>query len=314
MREMVLNHASVMADNRYVANEWLIGFSKGIRAIRDNGVVKSSMRAKKYFHEIRPIADVSLYDLTIALLSTRAKGEAKFLMELDSRSIPLPVDDPTPDSVTGKSQSRWIAPIGQPLSRADAAPLLYCATTDSIAIGFPSDSGWDHDKIDVLLPNDGSEWRKETIDNLTRPDHATAIIKRHRENMRDVSTTAELWARRASAFPNLNFGPDVEDQLNLVSDTDISGIVKKLSMLDQATARWREAEMSMPEWRIKANPESASVRNNPALIEERRFRSCSGNTKIFEWHARFGGGRIHMRFDAQTKEVEIGYIGKHLPL
>lgn len=36
---------------------------------------------------------------------------------------------------------------------------------------------------------------------------------------------------------------------------------------------------------------------------------------IFEWHARFGsGGRIHLRFDASIREVEIGYVGRHLPL
>ena len=65
----------------------------------------------------------------------------------------------------------------------------------------------------------------------------------------------------------------------------------------------------------QSEPRIGECTEHPALIEERRFRSCSGNTKIFEWHALFGNsGRIHFWFDAQTKEVEIGYIGKHLPL
>ena len=320
MREMVLNHASVMADNRYVANEWLIGFSKGIRAIRDNGVVKSSMRAKKYFHEIRPIADVSLYDLTIALLSTSAKGEAKFLMELDSRSIPLPVDDPTPDSVTGKSQSRWIAPIGQPLSRADAAPLLYCAITDGIAVGFPSDAKWEHDRIYVVfneISPDGDEIGEatETIDNLTRSEHADSIIERHQAHQRiGIPNFNEFWACREAAFPNIIFGPDVENHLNEVEIGHLSAIVKKVTMIDGCAATWRTTKSAMPDWGGKVTPESPRVRNNRALIEARRFSSRKGATEIFEWHARFGGGRIHLRFDAQTKEVEIGYIGKHLPL
>ena len=42
--------------------------------------------------------------------------------------------------------------------------------------------------------------------------------------------------------------------------------------------------------------------------------SSLGTRETFEWHARFGDGRIHLRFDPQSREVEIGYIGPHLPL
>ena len=61
-------------------------------------------------------------------------------------------------------------------------------------------------------------------------------------------------------------------------------------------------------------PESARVMQNPALREARCFRSGRGTMVLFEWHARFGSGaRIHLRFDARTREIEIGYIGVHLP-
>ena len=47
----------------------------------------------------------------------------------------------------------------------------------------------------------------------------------------------------------------------------------------------------------------------------RRFGSNKGEPQLFMHHADYGDDRrIHLRFDAQTKEVEIGYIGKHLPL
>ena len=55
--------------------------------------------------------------------------------------------------------------------------------------------------------------------------------------------------------------------------------------------------------------------SHPTLREARRFRSVKGTRVIFEWHARFGsGGRIHLRFDAGVREVEVGYVGDHLPL
>ena len=54
--------------------------------------------------------------------------------------------------------------------------------------------------------------------------------------------------------------------------------------------------------------------SNPTLHEARRFRSGGGTRVLFEWHARFGSAaRIHLRFDARTREIEIGYIGVHLP-
>ena len=316
MREMVLNHASLVADNRYVATEWLIGLSKGISAIRSDGVVKSPMRAGKYFYEIQCTVDATLLDLTIEMLSTPSIEEAQLLMELDSKSLALPLNDANQDMTEEDSGLRLVTPFEPPLSMADVGPLLYCAIADGIAVGFPSDPVWEQDQINVYfeeLSPDGSELN-ETIDNLTRPEHTTGIVERHRANTRDVSNLGELWDRRVEIFPNLVFGPDVEGQLGQINPRASKAIEKKLSMLDRDTGKWKTAGTAMPEWSCRVRPESNSVRNNPSLIEARRFRSSNGNSEIFEWHADFGYDRIHLRFDAQTKEVEIGYIGEHLPL
>jgi len=62
-------------------------------------------------------------------------------------------------------------------------------------------------------------------------------------------------------------------------------------------------------------PESAGVMNNEGLRSHRVFRNSRGQPTLFEWHARFGSShRIHLLFDRPTFRVEIGYIGKHLPL
>ena len=318
MREMVLNHASLVADNRYVATEWLIGLSKGISAIRSDGIVKSPMRAGKYFDQIQCTPDATLFDLTIAMLSTKAREEAAFLMELSKKVSLLKCTNP--DIEAGSACLTLVSSPDIRLSLIDADPLRYCVETDSVAVGFPSDPIWEQDQIDVYfneLSSDGEELDEvaETIDNLTLSEHAEVISQRHQDSMSDVYTTSELWARRASAFPNLLFGPDVEDHLMSVNNADLRGIVKKLRMIDRDAADWQAIDSSMPNWSGNVTPESNRVRNNPALIGERRFRSNSGSTEIFEWHARFGsGGRIHLRFDAKTKQVEIGYIGKHLPL
>ena len=71
----------------------------------------------------------------------------------------------------------------------------------------------------------------------------------------------------------------------------------------------------MPQWGSNVTSESKSVMKTPKLRDARKFRSRKGSSELFMWHARFGNsGRIHLHFEASTYEVEIGYIGPHLPL
>ena len=319
MREMVLNHASILGSDRYSMLRWLRGVAEGMSTLRVQSVVTNELKSCLEFHEVKCAEDLTLHDAIFDLRSVGAREEYLYLSRLTLKA-PLReiIAEPHRDRFL-RCEIEGFDAIG--LSPRDAEPLLYCAITDGIAVGFPSDPLWDRDTVDVLfneISPDGDEIgdATDTIDNLTRSEHATTILERHRTHLRhSIANFEELWEQRESAFPNLVFGPDVEDQLQEVNPGDLSAIVKKLSIIDQSAARWQVTDSAMPEWNGNVTPESNSVRNNPALISARRFRSNSGSTKIFEWHTRFGNaGRIHLRFDASTKLVEIGYIGKHLPL
>ena len=66
---------------------------------------------------------------------------------------------------------------------------------------------------------------------------------------------------------------------------------------------------------LSASRSNPSSKRSKDVVAERRFRSHLGVRELFEWHARFGNsGRIHLRWDPKSREVEIGYIGNHLPL
>ena len=316
VRELVLNHASVATSDLESATIWLKQLAIGMASLNRLGIGKSGLRMSRYPYEIQCTDVISLYDLMFYLRNSGARDEYQYLSRLSSKaplleSVSADVEDKfTRCEVTGLD--------GRGLSPEDGAPFLYCAIADGIAVGFPSEPVWEQDQIDVYfeeLSPDGDELGEaaESIDNLTRPEHADAISERHRANMRDVSNFGELWARRSEIFPNLLFGPDVKSQLERINPSTLSAITKKLSMLDGDTAKWRTADTAIPEWSCRVRPESNSVRNNPSLIEARRFRSRSGNSEIFEWHADFGYDRIHLRFDAKRREVEVGYIGPHLP-
>ena len=59
---------------------------------------------------------------------------------------------------------------------------------------------------------------------------------------------------------------------------------------------------------------TATIDWRASICDTPRFSSCKGSNELFMWYARYGNsGRIHLRFDASTYEVEIGYIGPHLP-
>lgn len=216
-------------------------------------------------------------------------------------------------------ESRFLGCEEWTLSEGDGEPLVFCAITDGVAVGFPSSPEWDRDRVTVhfneLLPDETIEPTSEEIDQLTRSAHAASICDRHRARLHASSDDpVALWENREAAFPYLSFGPGVQDGLRGFAHL-LPAIVGKLVELDRSARHWRERGGPAPVWRTKVTPESQPVMNNPKLREARRFPSYRGTRELFEWHARFGNnGRVHLRFDPITREIEVGYIGKHLPL
>lgn len=317
MRELVLNHASVATSDLETATIWLKQLAIGMASLNRLGIGKSELRMGRHLHEIECTDRATMYDVMFSLRKSGARDEYQYLSRLSSKA---PLLESVSEDVEDKFTRCEVTGLdARGLSPEDGAPLLYCAIADGIAVGFPSEPVWEQDQIDVYfeeLSPDGDELEEasETVDNLTHPEHAAAIAQRHLANMRGVSNFTEFWERRAETFPYLQFGPDVESQLGRINLSALSAVIKKLSMLNDDATKWRTADNAIPEWSCRVRPESNRVRNNPSLIETRRFRSSNGSSEIFEWHADFGYDRIHLRFDARTKKVEIGYIGEHLPL
>lgn len=107
----------------------------------------------------------------------------------------------------------------------------------------------------------------------------------------------------------------MEGQLAKLNAGWLPTLVNRLGELDETAAAWVGGDA--PPWRCKVTPESESLRQykKGKLLDLRRFRAAGGERVLFEWHARFGSGaRIHLRFDARARGIEIGYVGVHLPL
>ena len=237
-----------------------------------------------------------------------------FLLTLSDKSSPLleGVEQGIADRFRACQASGCGPTAFQP---EDGEPLVFCAISEGISVGRPSASIWDRDRLTVrfqeLLSDETIEDTSEEIDNLTRSRHAARILERHRDRARRKCTNgAELWEQRRELFPHLLFGPEVEGHLSRINVLD--KVMRRLAELDESAASWSSGPT--PDWLCDVRTESSTVMSTPKFLEARRFTSVTSDREVFALHASFGkGGRIHLRVDAARRQVEIGYIGGHLP-
>ena len=307
MREMVLNHASLASPDEYTCGRWLQDLASGIRVLVAQGVAELSLRMHWQPAETECLPGYSLFD---AMLAMTAQEERLFLLQLSAKTPLITAGEAAYDRFLG------CEPVS--LSPADGGPLLLCVIQNWIAVSFPSAPQWERDSLEVtfeeMLPDGECEQAIETIDNLASSAHATPICERHRARFLQGVTLWEQWERRDTVFPCLQFGPDVHSNVR-EQQTNLTTIIHRLHDLSATIATWRVESTAIPHWLSRVSQESTRIINNPRLKSARMFRSGSGATELFDWHARYGdGGRIHFRLELQSRTIEIGYIGPHLPL
>lgn len=309
MREMVLNHVSLRVRNRHEAQSRLTNTVLGMIDLASKGVVERGLRSSRCLSAIYLFDDFSLRD---AIHFIKEKDIKMFFLRLSTKSpLLVDADKEFEEKFRGCQERRF--------SQEDGNPLLFCALTNSIAVGFPSEAIWLRDQIkvefDELRDDESISHEIVFVDNLTQRDHADCICQRHQTDLSaQIENLMELWRKREDIFPNLRFGPEVENQLKKLNNGILHRLIKRLAVLDKAAGKWPSHGGPQPSWGKWVNNESQSVRENPRWAKERIFRSYSGCDKAFEWHTQLGGSiRIHLYLDASLHEVEIGYIGRHLP-
>ena len=230
MREMVLNHVSITAPDRYTAVDWLKDIATGIAELRSNGIVQLVLRTSHPVQEVICLSDWSLYEAYLELMRLGAREESVLLMSLSTKT-------PLLSDVSQDSEDRFLRCQEKALPPEDGAPLLFCAITDGIAVGFPSTSDWDCDtltvRFDELLPDESIGEISETIDNLTRSTHAKQIWERHRANVRrQFKDSADLWEARHDVFPSLTFYPNVRRQLDGLDSIAMNKVSTALARME----------------------------------------------------------------------------------
>lgn len=318
MREFVFNDASLPADHIDVACCWLTDIAKGMSALVDSQLVGPRLRSRRSIYEIECAPGTSLLDAYNGMIRTNRRTEALFLMQLDNLSpVQTRLDEFLKDRFL---RCEAVGCVDLPLPPELGEPLVLCAISGAIAVSFPAAPIWDRDELEIAfneLLDDGSIIDvKETVNAVARLQHANAVAKRLADIDRaQIATYTEMWDARSRIFPNLVFGPDVREQLGDLNTGWLTTLKGKLAKLDNDAQNWKSVGGPAPEWSVHVTDESESIKNNPRLSNHRMYRSVDGPKRCFFWHARFGSSqRIHLRFDASKQQVEIGYIGNHLPL
>jgi hypothetical protein len=305
MRDMILNQASmaVPAPTLSAVVPLLRDIARGMAKLVEAKCASTILRSQEQWYDIKCARNGSLFDAIGELRATGARDDAVFLLRL-AQKTPL-LTDLGPET-TGRLLGIEAVDVTQPYGDA----LVLCAQIGGIAVSLPLLAVWDNSTLTLtfaeLLDSGEIEEAPETIDNLARLSHSTPILDRDRQRYLNEVTPLSIWKDRGRLFPHLLFSPDVEAQLRDLNPRLFDTVINRLADLDVAAQEWRKIGGPVPPWRSKVSPESASVMSDRNLREARRFRSVSGESAIFEWHARFGRkGRIHLRFDSATTSIEI---------
>ena len=313
MRELVFNHASVRISDqaRDSLHAWLKNIVLGMSQLVHARVVQMSLRLSHEPYAIECFEDHTLGHAFEVLRELGHRDEYVFLSRLVTRT-------PLTSEIESDTKDRFLSAGSLCVPGDDEEPPILCAITDWIIVSFPSRPSWNCDSLEVqfveLLLDGSFDERSEHVDQLSRSHHAEHIVGRHRNRIRlGCNDPVSFWKNRQDAFPFLLFGPEVER--NVVSCAHLlSTIVGKLIELDEAAREWHDDGGPAPRWRTRVTPESKDRMSDSKFVRTRTFMSSIGSHEIFEWHARFGSsGRIHLRFEATSRIVEIGYIGPHLP-
>ena len=320
MRQFVLNHASLVAERQADVVPLLRDVVGGMTMLLNKNVANPILRMYSENPQIQCPASLSLNDLIWSDALKKERDLRYFLIGVISKTSLLDnLEENYKDRFIGCEYLSSSSSVGRSISLTpdEGAPLVLCAVTDWIATGFATND-WDCEQIVVHfseLQDDSSiENVSELVDNLTRDSHASFIIRTHYSKIQSALSKDTFWDSKYSAFPSLKFGHDVKKHISNLQVRDLSPLIKKLASLDQSCEQWKNEDLDFPKFNCKVSKESESVRNSPNLYNLRVFASSDGSQKFFEWHARFGSsGRIHFRILEDIKNIEIGYVGPHLP-
>lgn len=205
------------------------------------------------------------------------------------------------------------------IDESAAIGLGLAAAQRQLAVSFAG-KRWDRNGIDVEClrlesepaGNDLLSVTNVSVTHAMRPAH----VRANRDEVRRLALPEDpqgmhIWADRKHLFARIEFLPAVERQLvKLDNSSGLTQAIQQLLRLDSAFADWQSSAKPLPSWETKVTREFEQRRR------ECTFTDLDGESRCFDWHARFtpDPGRIHFRLRSKTDErvAVVAHIGPKL--
>lgn len=318
MSDYVLNTASVVEPYPELvpARVELAALLRGLALLDSDADVLPSLRLNfdPWLHPFvreSGSAPITLGELAHGFYGTVDHDLAEFFDSL-SRSIPADcaLDDDSIDAILRLVPASPVPDFEQTFERVLAAgtDALICAAMNFTLVGMLRNNLWRFDRMGFVS---GTE--TYFFDHVAEPVHAESIRGRRIAALRSGLSPRSFWSLRAKVFSNLQFGLDVQGQVDKLNTTIVPLMFKRLAELDTRAKVWRESSSDQfPDGTTEIKRETP--RTMARYGNDRRFCGHDGATKTFEQHMWIDRShRLHLLLDVEGKKVEIGYIGRHLP-
>lgn len=161
--------------------------------------------------------------------------------------------------------------------------------------------------------------QKTEVLNFSTVAHVYALkseILRRIADEQSVLDGRDMWDRRATLYPFLEFCQETSEYLNSLQANDplLKHINRHFRCLNEACRKWTSG--SFVPAGVDWSSESSRTMNEPRLAKMREATMPDGRTEVFVDHTKIHGHNIRIHFFSQSspgKFVAIGYVGPHLP-
>jgi hypothetical protein len=284
--------------------------SRLIRLLRDapDHGLDPGLRIPQTFHSFQLGPNYRVFDW---LYDTRVSREQTlFLLTLVTRS---PYLDQAPEEIQDRA---LLVDLRIEELASDALRAAYLLEVPLISF---LEVPWDHPFVNCeceeLIDDAVTPARPIQLRNISEPDHFPVHADWIRERRkRSIESAGDLWNRRDSLFPHLEFCPSVEAQLIELrpSEPRFQQVLNKLFDLEGYFSGWGAGAFD-PDAFPKCNP--ASPETLERYSEDYIHVTSDSRKVVASWHLYLtpGKGRLYFAADGANRRGIICHVGDKLP-
>jgi hypothetical protein len=195
----------------------------------------------------------------------------------------------------------------------------FAAIKNHKVISFNSCDFWSQSSINIekkyLVDNcDDYKTDSHVVHNISTNEHLQQIIININLNQKNCKKYFDELKNIPEKFPNLLYTDSFFKDIKSIDENYFREIKQVLNKLNDAISKSKNINELKINSNLDISGESISTMQNRSKTSERTFKHPTLGLKIFETHVKnfSHGKRMHILVDYESKNICIGYFGKHL--